>query len=433
MKKIAIIGAGLSGLMSAFLLKSNENVEITIFEEGFPFEERVGLDSPSLVSGVGGAGTVFGGKFCFPPASQKIWEKTYYSRERFEIFFNKYIVPFLETKIILSEWDKIPAFNIYRGIVKKNYQSLLISKRELNSFVEKIVNELLQMGVEIQTRCSVKHVRKRKSGYMLEYSYANIGLQEKAYFDYVLVATGRYSADNIDEQLKGLVAISYQRPDLGLRISMDLKSHEVFQKIGSDVKLKTHICGIDARTFCVCSGGDSATVSLKELNYYDGHFGGRITSTVNMGILARSPYIYGYDTIVLYCKLLQKYMGLDLSLKDYVAYAHKMVEQVGIFNDLADGLVSFILMMKRSGILNDNLDSYPVYLPSVDRLNPIIHTNSTFETKSQNLYVIGDASGESRGFIQAMWSAFCASENILEKISNQSIILKNFEEGQLIW
>ena len=77
------------------------------------------------------------------------------------------------------------------------------------------------------------------------------------------------------------------------------------------------------------------------------------------------------------------------------------------------------------GVINRKLNEYPVSLPSVDRINPRIAINENFETPLRNVYVVGDATGISRGFIQSMWSAYCATKHILNKLNAHIIEPKN--------
>ena len=165
----------------------------------------------------------------------------------------------------------------------------------------------------------------------------------------------------------------------------------------------------------MCAGGTHALVNLNDIQYFDGHFDDFITKEVNLGILARSPYIFGYEGAALYCQSLRKYINADLSLKDFCIYSDHFLGANAMFDDIFNGIKEFIYVLQREGILEDNLDKYPAWLPSADRWNSIVETNQYFETKEKNLYIIGDAIGISRGFIQAMWSAYCASNNILLK------------------
>ena len=92
------------------------------------------------------------------------------------------------------------------------------------------------------------------------------------------------------------------------------------------------------------------------------------------------------------------------------------------YAEIFNALRLFVTLLQHNGVLNNPLSEYPLYLPSVDGFNPKVETNTYFETVIKNLYVIGDASGNSRGFVQAMWSAFCASKHLTAKITREPIL-----------
>ena len=235
-------------------------------------------------------------------------------------------------------------------------------------------------------------------------------------FDFLIIASGRISSDSICCWLGKDGGFFLQNPDLGIRFALPLNNEGLFKNIGKDVKIKAKFGDIGVRTFCVCSGGEKTIVNLNGVRYFDGHFKENITDEVNLGILARSPYVYGYEGAALYCHCLRPYLNSNISLKDFVKYSDKFIKDISIFNDLLNAIKQFIVLLQQEHLIEENLDKYPVFLPSVDRLNPIIKTNKNFETNQKNLYVIGDAVGISRGFIQSMWSAYCASNDIISKI-----------------
>ena len=208
-----------------------------------------------------------------------------------------------------------------------------------------------------------------------------------------------------------------QCPDLGLRLSVPRTNGNIFSEVGKDVKIKTQINGIGVRTFCVCSGGDKTLVSTNRIQYYDGHFGEDITPIANLGILARSPKLCGYNYAEEYCSCLKKYANSEMTLSDFVKNWNKLISETSIFDEILYALVCFIKRLQAGGKFPENLDldQCPVFIPSVDNLSPMVNTNKHFETNCHNLYVIGDACGMSRGFIQSMWSGFCASKNIISK------------------
>lgn len=417
-KKVAIIGAGLSGLLTAQLISEYSKAEITIIEKGISFEDRIKSLDPDMLSGVGGAGTVYGGKFCLPPASSGIWKKTKFKNNDFSEFSQKCIAPFLKESVSLSMDNFCEYLHKGEGLYIKHYDSRFVPRDKMQQFVLEILNKVRMQKVYIRSNCEFVNVEKKENGFLVVYR-SRYEQYIKEHYDYLIFASGRFSADKITKWLRNKVNFQLQNPDLGIRFTMNIGENELFSEVGKDVKIKKKLDEIIIRTFCVCVGGDGTLLNMKGMKYFDGHFGDEITNKVNLGILARSPYIFGFEGAALYCSYLQKYIKSDLSLKDYVKYANKLIKDTDIFDDIMNSIKVFVLLLQQNGILGNNLDNYPVLLPSVDRLNPIISVNQNFETSCKNLYVIGDATGLSRGFLQSMWSAYCVSNNLISNIEKE--------------
>ncbi|MBR3602251.1 MAG: NAD(P)-binding protein [Lachnospiraceae bacterium] len=415
MKKILIVGAGLSGLTAAYQLAQNFEAQIIIIEKGKHYAERVVEDESGMVCGEGGAGTIYGGKLCFPPASAGVWKRTGFYADEFAVFCERYLKFFIQNKkfpesggisMILSKTD---------NFFQKNYESILLTKTEMNCFVSSLLAEVRKYGVDIITSCEFIDYKKVNDGYIIQCKKNNTETIEEL-VDYIIFASGRLSSERIMKWFGKQKNVRLQNPDLGIRFGIDYNRTEIFREIGKDIKLKAQIGDIGLRTFCVCSGGSKTIVNLNGMKYYDGHFENVITKQVNLGILARSPYIYGFEGAALYCSYLKEYINLDWSLKDFVKNGDSLIKETNLFVEVFEAIIHFIRMMQKEQILEENLDKYPVWLPSVDRLNPIVSTDEHFETNCKNIYVIGDAVGISRGFVQSMWSGYCAGNRISEEL-----------------
>lgn len=417
MKKVFIVGAGVSGLTAAYQMAQNAEMSVTILEMGKNYANRISGNDSELACGEGGAGTVYGGKLCFPPASSGVWKRTGFQESEFSFFCKNLLELFIEDKEFPESCTSSMLFTKTNHFLQKNYESVFLNKSEMNQFISKLLFEVKRRGVNILTSCEFIDYQKTREGYLINYKRDKAEtIAERV--DYLIFASGRLSSERIMRWFgKQGIAIQ-QHPDLGIRLSMDYNSAEAFKEIGKDIKFKAKLGEIGLRTFCVCSGGTKAVVNLNGMKYYDGHFENEIVQQVNLGILARSSYIYGFEGAALYCSCLKKYMDLDWSLKDFVKNSKNLVKETNLFDDILEAISRFIRMMQKEGILEENLDKYPVWLPSVDRLNPIIRTNQHFETNSENIYVIGDAVGISRGYIQSMWSGYCAGNRISEILEN---------------
>lgn len=420
MKEILIVGAGLSGLTAAYLIKSTTDANVTIIEKGVSYLERLSSDNPNMLNGVGGAGTVGGGKLCFPPASSEIWRKTGFTSSNFRVFWDRCITPFFKeiNGIDITLKNTVNHVNILgNGTYEKKYASILLSKNEMNQFVTGLVEKALSLGTLIYTNCDFRTLEYYDfDSYIVSYLHEGEYVRRK--YDVVLFASGRSSANSLFSWLPERVKVTNKYPDLGLRFSLENLNNHAFSDVGKDVKIKTTIGDISARTFCVCSGGNKTLISMGDFQYYDGHYGDKITETSNLGLLARSPKLTGYKYAALYCNYLNKYLTSAMTLSDFVKHWNILIPETSIFDEVLCALATFVQMLQSNMMLPGNLDQCPVFLPSVDNLNAIIETNQSFETCCPNLYVIGDACGISRGFIQSMWSAHCACADIISKLNH---------------
>lgn len=412
MHKVLIVGAGLSGLTAALLIRSSIDADITIIDQGKPYNERVSAKECNMLSGVGGAGTVGGGKLCFPPASTEIWKKTRFSQHTFSAFLKSCIIPFCPKEIDMKSFANIASI-MGEGLYQKKYDSFLLSKSEMNQFVTRLIEKVLALGITINTDSIFKKIETNDDGSFMA-NYIVHGQKVIQKYDVVILASGRSSASQISSWLPSGVTSENKSPDLGFRFSLTRTNNDAFHAVGKDVKIKAAIGNIGVRTFCVCSGGDKVLVNTNTFQYYDGHFDSGITEFSNLGLMARSKKIMGYKYAALYCSYLKRYLYSGMTLDDFVKYWDKLIPETSIFNDVLESLAVFVKMLQENQIILDGLNLCPVYLPSVDNLNPVIKINRYFETECPNFYVIGDASGISRGFIQAMWSARCASVNIVK-------------------
>lgn len=419
MKKIFIIGAGLSGLLAAYWIKTLSDVEIVMIEQGTSFESRMNDPSSSLIKGVGGAGTLFGGKFCFPPASSAIWHKTTYTTSKFANFFSNCMAPFLPTDI-----SNTYAARLYlqdKNITESFFSTQLILKNDMHAFVLKLKELVLKLGVIITEKTQFKSFTRLPDGkYALSYM-DEFSTEHLAQTDWLIVASGRSSFNTIHEWFEKYSIVKRQPPDLGIRMTLDIKNHPMFV-VGHDRKLKKEFGMVGVRTFCVCSGGETTLVQNEHLKYYDGHFTEQITDHINLGILARDNALAVDNIADSYCNALGKYVNSNMGLHDFIKLAPYIAKKETIIAPTLHAICKFLSCLINNGLLNTNPAEIPAYMPSVDRLNPQISTDNNFETILPNVYVVGDATGISRGFVQSLWSAYCASEHIASKLSNQAPI-----------
>ena len=412
---IVIIGGGLSGLICAYTIRTHSNCPVVILEQGDNYVDRFHNSSENMMIGVGGAGTLYGGKMCLPPASGGIWNKTKADNVEFNQWYSNIVSKWFvkETKIMRPNCDEI--LDVNYGLWEKHFDSLLLLEDEMNCFVQNVINSVMNSGVAIRTNCRLLDFSPYIDDVIVHFTN-ELGNEEQITAANVVVATGRVSSTEIERWFSP-DNIVQQLPDLGIRISMKRKDNYFFSQIGKDVKLKAQFNDKCVRTFCVCSGGHATKVQLNQVQYYDGHFGKEITDTINLGILVRSHHHVGPQAAIRYCEKLSPYIDSDISLEDIMQNS-RLLKGFGEYHDVVETIRDFVNLLQDKGIIVSPFNQISVMLPSVDHLNPVVVTDSRFESNIPGVFVIGDAAGISRGFVQSMWSGYCAGSAIASQVNN---------------
>jgi uncharacterized FAD-dependent dehydrogenase len=419
---IAVVGAGPAGLSAAYILASS-GLSIVVLDKGSDYDSRI-LDSSvgkgDLLCGIGGAGTLSGGKLCGIPASMELWRKTKYALPTFNDFLHGLPLP-LEAKRALSPGEIRLADERNaneQGLSSKSYPSALLLKNDMQSFIHELYSRARAAGCEIVAQQAVTDVRSGAQHFTLEIMNR---VQDSVFASAVLFASGRSSAGSIGNLLRRTKAcVMSQSTDLGIRLCIPHSASDLFTNFGQDVKLKQEIAAATVRTFCVCSGGDSAFPDLDGVAYADGHFTDHLTKNVNLGIVSRIPTIGGYHAARRFAEHMGGMLtGKNMSIPEFMKRHPHLAQDVsnGIFQEHIETIGVFLRNLIKIGGITGNLDQCEVVGATIDRYWPRVETNQFFETHQPGLYVIGDAAGISRGYIQSMWSAHCAAHAIVKKMN----------------
>ena len=417
---VVIVGGGISGLTAANELSDLISAHTLLIEKGNSYQDRLQASCPNLLEGLGGAGTLGGGKLCYPPASGKIWGKTGLKDPNH--LFNmmmKYNLP-VTTKDECDIQDEHYFPHFKNRYYRKLYTSELLTKHEMENFIQGLIRRALNHHVEIHTNSRFE--KYSQCGEKILVSYVDeTGCVKSAYTQNLIMACGRSSAKEMELLFPGSSVIQ-QPVDLGIRLVFPRRSGGVFGQIGKDVKLKANFQDVSVRSFCVCSGGELARVRYYGQDYYDGHFGEKISTEVNIGILARSPDCIGTDAALQYLSAYQDMIDEEISLTWFFKH-WPSIAQTAEHKKIFSAITQFLRSLLQSDAFSVKPEEIRVAVPSVDRLNPFVKTDEDFRTVVPGVWIIGDAAGISRGFVQSFWSGHCAASAIAkETLANRKKI-----------
>jgi uncharacterized FAD-dependent dehydrogenase len=314
-------------------------------------------------------------------------------------------------------------------MVAKRYPTTLLLRAEMERFVRRVIAEVQSLDVSIHHRSTLLAASRRSSGFVLRMDHDGAdGVVEATR---VILATGRSGSGSIDQLVGSLgVPTRSQMPDLGVRLQMPTSASDIFVRAGEDTKLKATFGSHELRTFCVCSGGVGTEVEFGGIRYFDGHFSGSLAPSVNLGIMCRAPHLVGRRAALEFSKTLSALSYETYSLGDYRRLIATLAKNGGggPFLTVLEAIQKFLAVLHSSGGIVGNSADCSVNLPAIDRYWPRVAVDEFFQTPCEGLYVTGDAAGVSRGYVQAMWSSYCAALHVLRASRNEDLVRVNYGE-----
>lgn len=452
---VVIIGAGPSGLFSAYeLIENNKSLKILLLDEGKFSENRtcpmkktgkcVNCNPCQILSGYGGAGTFSDGKLNFIPRLGKSDLYKYISISEAEKLidytekiFNKFG---MDSKVYPTNMDE--ALEIKEKIAKAGANLLIIKQKHLGSdhlpkYIENFTNYLKDKGVEVLESCKCLNINKLKEMYEVECSTNNFKCKN------VIIAPGRTGAKWIEElATKNKYPYTSQSIEIGVRIETRKEILKNLTDIIYDptIFIETKTYDDQIRTFCTNPGGFVAKEnyygyicvnghSLKDVKSNNTNFA--FISRVNLTEPVTNTRAYGESIAKIANTLgggkpiLQTLKDLkrgrrstdarirkgfvEPTLKDYVAGDLALVLPHRIITNILEGLE--VLDKIIPGINNGET---LLYGPEIKFFSNEIETDNNMKLKDENIYFVGDGSGKSGNIVTAAATGIVASRDILK-------------------
>lgn len=443
--QVVIVGAGPSAIFAALTLSKGSIKDIAVFERGKDIDERKRGRGMELLCGWGGAGAFSDGKLTLSPKvggflgdfipqiqlvtllrkADEIYLSFGAPKEVFGQSSDKTEALYQETK--LSGLEYIPME--IRHLGTENCVPLL-----------KKIRNVLEKKVDIFFNTPVKEILVQ-NGKVLGVLLEN-GTQVNA--DYVICGPGRVGAQWIKNEVLRLGIPSMPSPvDIGVRVEAPASILQKLTDIAYEAKFIYYSKTFDdkVRTFCMNPFGEVVTETIDEIVTVNGHsYANKKTENTNFAILVSNTFTEPFNDPIGYGKyiarlanflgngvIIQRLGDLLDGRRSTPDRINRCITQPTLIS-ATPGDLSFVLPYR-------HLKSIIEMLEALDRITPGIfsrHTllygvevkfytnrvkiSSALETDMQNLFLIGDGAGITRGLMQASISGILAGDEILKRI-----------------
>jgi uncharacterized FAD-dependent dehydrogenase len=438
--EVIFIGAGFSNLAAANQLYDSNFSNFLILEKGHKLSNRSCSGETNYSckqchicdtsEGVGGANALHGNKLCYFPASKHIVED--FSQQDIDKSLNYLSV--LLKHYFHSDFNLLKDTTKYQtGYNKKYYFSDAYLQYDFAKIVQKLTCRIENKIVEKQNVCSII---KRDNSYFIK-TISGQFFETK----HIVLGTGRTSYRALPNLLKPLsTKFTSQAQDVGIRIEADCDYFTDTYYYQADPKIKFDFKELgSSRTFCAHNKGKVVPVRFGKSFFADGAFSSEPTTKNNIAIMARTIKPLSNETIENWTQTVNKLAGNTLLLGNIILdenFIDNFKKLMPIFptkehSDIIMKTVNYLLyggsaIIKRGAKIT-------IYAPAIDLQWQKPHLKKNFSLHSdENIYVIGDAAGQSRGFIQALFSGVCWANMFLKSISFKKSSLYSVKLVELV-
>ena len=446
--RVIIVGSGPSGVFAALTLSRAGVKDIAILERGKDIQERKRGRGMELLCGWGGAGAFSDGKLTLSPRvggflSDFIPQKELMNliKEADEIYLS-----FGAPKEVLGQSsDKTET--LYQEAKLAGFEYIPMEIRHLGTEnclpLLKRVRENLRGKIEVFFETAVKELRVEKG------KATGVSLHDGTSLEaeFVICGPGRVGAEWIKNEVARLEISSVPSPvDIGVRVEAPASILRKLTDLAYEAKFIYYSKTFDdrVRTFCMNPFGEVVTETIEDIVTVNGHsYAKKKTENTNFAILVSNTFTEPFRDPIGYGKYIARLANLlgngvivqrlgDLldgrrSTPDRI---NRCITQPTLISAIP-GDLSFVLPYR-------HLKSIIEMLEALDRITSGIFSRHTLlygvevkfytnrvkispslETDIQNLFLIGDGAGITRGLMQASISGMLAGNEILKRIRKE--------------
>jgi hypothetical protein len=446
--RVIIVGSGPSGIFAALTLSRAGVKDIAIVERGKDIQGRKRGRGMELLCGWGGAGAFSDGKLTLSPRVGGFLSDFIPQKELMKLIkeADGIYLSFGAPKEVLGQSsEKTEA--LYQEAKLAGLEFIPMEIRHLGTEncipLLKRVRENLRGKIDVFFETPVKELRVEK-GKATGVSLPN-GTSLEA--EFVICGPGRVGAEWIKNEVARLEISSVPSPvDIGVRVEAPASILRKLTDLAYEAKFIYYSKTFDdrVRTFCMNPFGEVVTETIEDIVTVNGHsYARKKTENTNFAILVSNTFTEPFRDPIGYGRYIARLANLlgngvivqrlgDLldgrrSTPDRI---NRYITQPTLIS-AAPGDLSFVLPYR-------HLKSIIEMLEALDRITSGIfsrHTllygvevkfytnrvklSPTLETDIQNLFLIGDGAGITRGLMQASISGILAANEILKRIRKE--------------
>lgn len=452
---VIIIGGGMGGLFAAYQLReNNKNISIAIFDKGAELEDRkcyavngkpcIHCKTCAITSGVAGSGAFSDAKFNIGT--------TYggtLSEELGDDIAMKYISQV--DKILESFSENYPKMyesneDLKLKCIQNNLRLLDMNVRHLGTdrnfiTMQNLIKYLRDNNVQIfsNTICEQIYKLPNENHYRLK-----VNTDTEIYSDKVIVATGRGGADFVKQMCNEFdIKVEANSVDVGVRVEMkDIIWKEFSSKIYEPkILYKTKTFEDRCRMFCFNQGGIVSAENNRGIITANGHSFAdftKKTDNCNFAILSSIHFTEPFNQPTEYAENISK-------MANMIGKGNVIVQRFGDLvrgrrtNDhrlsqntvtptlkATAGDISLVLPHRILTNIIETIYALDKVAPGTANDDTLLYGceskyyslkpkhNENFEVRD-NLYLIGDGSGITRGLSQSAAMGLYVGEKILDK------------------
>lgn len=443
------VGAGPANLTAANVLLQHGIANLLIVEEGSSLNKRgcPGLRQHlcthcngslcPVAGGEGGSSARFGNKLCYFPASNRILD---YFDEEIVNSSSQYLDRLLSPRFDSRFSQPGPDQPIERaldlcssGAITKHYASDVLLRRDFEKMIQGLLSHPRRAGL-IRLNTSVTEIVELSNSRFRLVS----GTGETIEADHVVLGCGRTSHRFLERVFATLgIEWEHNLPDVGIRLEAPraLFTPEFTYQVDPKYKF-VHFPYGTSRTFCGCDGGLIVPVKFGNSFYADGAFGDDFTDSSNLAFMVRSQKPLSTRDLERWCSAVNASARGNLLLGEVlldVDNPRKLVAAIlaliphwptenhwMIVSELLNlTLGAHVTLLKRS---ESGSAFIKVYGPAIDLYWPRPKLARGLRTSMNGLFVLGDVTGVSRGFVQAMVSGAAWAMTHLAKFSRPNAV-----------